>query len=106
MSEDSQDTCTAIQTFSLADCGQGEGRKPRTVRLVQEGRLLEGTTDDRLGIKLQPLVQDRRIDATEIHVWVQIALHQVFRLKGGVFAKVAAVNLLSQDKDRPSSTVI
>ena len=77
-----------------------------TVRLVQEGRLLEGAADDRLRIQLQPFLEDRRVDATEVHVRVQVALHQVFRFEGGIFAVMATFHLLTKDKDWPGCAVI
>src|SRR6266403_1004910 len=62
--------------------------------LVQEGRLLEPATGGRFVIKLQPLLENRRVDAAEVRTRVQVALNQLFRLEGGIFAVVTAFDVV------------
>src|SRR5262245_4568191 len=74
--------------------------------LVQEGRLLELATGDRFRIQLQPLVQNRRVDAAEVRARVQVALNQLLRLEGGVFAVVTAFDTVAEDEGRPGGAVV
>src|SRR5215510_3678135 len=74
--------------------------------LVQEGRLLEAATGDRFGIQLQPLLENRRIDAAEVGAWVQVTLHQLLRLERGVLAEVATFDLVAEDEGRPGGAVV
>src|SRR5262249_36508553 len=63
---------------------------------VQEGWLLKGTVDDRCRIELQPLVENRRVDAAEVHIRVEIALDQLRGVQCCPFAVMAALVLLSE----------
>src|SRR5438046_10271621 len=74
--------------------------------LVQEGRLLEPATGDRFGIQLQPLLENRRVDAAEVRTRVQVALNQLLRLEGGILAVVTAFDLLTEDEGWPRRTVV
>src|SRR3989441_13301393 len=74
--------------------------------LVQEGRLLEPATGNRFGVQLQPLLQNRRIDATEVRARVQVALNQLFRLEGGILPVVTTFDLVTEDEGWPGCTVV
>src|SRR6266481_8972076 len=67
-------------------------------RLFQERRLLKGAVDDRRRIELQPFVEDRRVDAAEVHVRVEVALNQMLGLQGRHLAVIAALDLLAEHK--------
>src|SRR6516165_9060438 len=86
--------------------GAAGRRWPRAPPSVQKGRLLEGAVDDRRRIELQPLVEDRRVDAAEVHIRVQIALNQVLRLARGHLAVVPALDLLAEHKGDAAGAVI
>src|ERR1700680_2200504 len=78
--------------------GSTRGRQARrtTEPLVQEGRLLKGAVDDRGRVQFEPLVQDRRVDATEVHVRVHITLNEMFRFEGRHLAVVPTLNLFAE----------
>src|SRR5438445_9778642 len=88
---------------------RGAGGRAVTGRpssLVEEGRLLEGAVDDRCWVQLQPLVEDRRVDAAEVHIRVEVALNQVFRLQGRHLAVMAALDLLAEHESDATGAVI
>src|SRR6266478_1406584 len=74
--------------------------------LVQEGRLLEPATGDRFGIQLQPLLENRRVNAAEVRARVQVALNQLLGLEGGIFAEVTPFDLVTEDESGPRRTVV
>src|SRR5215470_9513697 len=74
--------------------------------LVQEGRLLEAATGDRFGIQLQPLLENRRVDAAKVSARVQVTLNQLLRLEGGVLAVVTTLDLLAEDEGRPGCAMV
>src|SRR5262245_48962858 len=74
--------------------------------LVQEGRLLEAAAGDRFGIQLQPLLENRRVDAAEVGARVQVALNELLRLEGGVLAVVTTFDLVAEDEGRPGGAVV
>src|SRR5439155_17144492 len=74
--------------------------------LVQEGRLLEPATGDRFGIQLQPLLENRRVDAAEVRTPVQVALNELLGLEGGIFAVVAPVDLVTKDESGAGRTMV
>src|SRR5262249_11552699 len=73
---------------------------------VQEGWLLKGTVDDRCWIELQPLVEDRRVDAAEVHVRVEVALDEF----GGIHRPHPAIGaplaFPPEKKPHPAGAVI
>src|SRR5689334_9433533 len=83
-------------------------RRTRSASLpsVQESRLLESAVDDRRRVQTQPLIEDRRIDAAEIHVRVQIALNQMLGLHRRHLAIMPALDLLAEHKGDSASAVI
>src|SRR5215470_14374993 len=74
--------------------------------LVQEGRLLEAATGDRFGIQLQPLLENRRVDAAKVSARVQVTLNQLLRLEGGVLPVVTTFDRLAEDEGRPRGAVV
>src|SRR5215831_15427190 len=74
--------------------------------LVQEGRLLEPATRDRFGIQLQPLLENRRVDAAEVRARVQIALNQLFRFERWILTVVTTFDLVTNDEGWSGCTVV
>src|SRR5208283_488654 len=73
---------------------------------VQEGWLLKGAIDDRRRIELQPLVEDRRVDAAEVHVRVEVALNQMLGLQRRHFTVMATLDLLAEHKGDAAGAMI
>src|SRR5262249_36014700 len=71
-----------------------------------EGEFLERPVDDRLGVELQPVFQDRRVDTAEVDVGHQVTLRQVLGLQRWMLAVLAALHRITDGKRRPSSTVV
>src|SRR6516165_6426848 len=74
--------------------------------LIHEGGLLKGAVDDRRRIEFEPFVKDRRIDAAEVHVRVEVALNQVLRLQGRHLAVMTALDLLAEHKGDTAGTMV
>src|SRR6267142_7084799 len=83
-----------------------EGGRSRATFLVKEGRLFERAVDDRGWVELQPFVEDRRVDAAEIHVRVEVALNQIRWLHGRHLAVMAAFDLLAEHEGDAAGAVI
>src|SRR5579864_2883017 len=83
-----------------------EGGRSGATFLVQEGRLLERAVDDRGWVQLQPFVEDRRVDAAEVHIRVEVALNQMLWLHGRHLAVMAAFDLLAKHEGDAAGAVI
>src|ERR1700757_1926464 len=83
-----------------------ERRQLTALPSVQEGWLLKGAIDDRRRIELQPLVENRRVDAAEVHVRVKVALNQLGGFQRRHFAIMAALDLLAEHEGTPAGAVI
>src|SRR5689334_4148935 len=91
--------------------GAGQKRQAQETRpafrpSVQKGRLLERAVDNRCWVQAQPLVEDRRVDAAEVHVGVEVALDQVLSLKGWHLTVMSALDLLAEHKGDPTGAVV
>src|SRR5207245_11811690 len=71
-----------------------------------EGEFVERSVEYGLGIELQPVFQDRRVDTTEIDVGHQVTLRQILGLQRRMLAVLAALHGITDGKRRPSSTVV
>src|SRR6266566_7297272 len=95
-----------LRSSSPQSALRGGRRRPTTLRLIQEGRLLKGAVNDRRRIELQPFVQDRRVDAAEVHVRVEVALNQMLGLQGRHLSVMTALDLLAKHKGDTAGAVI
>ena len=87
-----------------ADAVELSGRR---AFLVQEAQRLEGSTDQGLGVQAQPLLQDRGVDAAEIHVVQQVAaVLQVPLLQRRVLPVEAALHGVAYDPAGPAGAVV
>src|SRR5207244_10127152 len=97
---------TLLRCPSPHSARRGGGRTPTTLRLIQEGRLLIGAVNDRRRIELQPFVEDRRVDAAEVHVRVHIALNQMLGLQGRHLPVMTALDLLAEHEGDTAGALV
>src|SRR5712691_1394765 len=73
---------------------------------LDTGELLELAVDNRRGLQAQPLLQERRIGATEVVVEVQIALQLMLNLQARILAVHPALHRTADDKGRAARAVV
>src|SRR5881394_1287393 len=83
---------------------QSDAVGPR--HLVQEPRLLVLAIHDRHRIEMHPPVQNGRVDAAEVHVRVEIALHELARIERRHVAVVSALHLLAELERHAGGAVV
>src|SRR5262249_30065644 len=71
-----------------------------------EGEFLQRPIDDGLGIELQPVFQDRGVNTAEVDVGHQVTLRQILSPHRWILAVLAPPHRITDDKRRPSSTVV
>src|SRR6516165_570212 len=106
-------SCPALCRASTSLCSKRDvdGRdksRPRrkTCALMHEVQLLVGAVHDRDRIELEPLVENGRVDAAEVHVGVEIALHELARLERRHLAVMPALHPLAEHEGGARRAVI
>src|SRR5215510_4295529 len=95
--------CTPIAQIAPSPIAEGSLTPSHSdalgvLELVQESWLLVFAIHDWHGIEMHPPVQNCRVDAPEIHVRVEITLHQFARIERWHVAVVSALDLLAKHK--------
>src|SRR5262245_47967374 len=81
-------------------------QRPGRRELVQECWLLILAVDDLHRIEMHPLVQNGRVDAPEVHVRVEITLHQLACVERRHVTVVSALDLVAEHEGDAGGTMI
>src|SRR5688572_6016507 len=103
--------CTPITRTLPLHTAQGSPTPNRSAplsprHLIQEPGLLVRAIHDRHRIEVHPPVENRRVDAAEIHVRVEITLHELARLERWHVTVVSALDFLAKHECHASGAVV